>query len=286
MLLDPHDCIRAALRLEALGKESIATLKKGLESPLPLVRFASAEALVYLGSTSGVDELTQLALKEPQVRAYALIALAGLNESVCRIKLNELLATDDAELRAGAFQSLRLTLTEECRFERPAPGQKQRDLETEMERTMKRLGGENLQAFWLHQVAPNNARAVNFADNKRAEIILFGSDVRLVGTVRARAGEEFIITADEGDERCFISRISESQKDQRVTCSLRVDDVLRKLVELGGQYPEAVDLLRRLHNQKAINCPVAHLTPPPATPLEELLAEHRGTGKTKVASGE
>src|SRR5947209_1419498 len=60
MLLNPKDTVRAALRLEALGTESVATLKTGLKSPHPLVRFASAEALVYLDNMSGVGELTKL----------------------------------------------------------------------------------------------------------------------------------------------------------------------------------------------------------------------------------
>lgn len=285
MLLDPQDCLRAALRLEALGKESLAPLKKGLESPAPLVRFAAAEALVYLGSTSGAEELANLARTQPNVRAYALIALAGLNESVCRIKLNELLATDDAELRAGAFQALRLTYAEECRTEVVRDPRRERDGETNLERAMRRLGGENLQAFWLHQVAPNSARAVNFAETKRPEIVMFGKDIRLVAPVRVQAGEEFIVTADAGDERCFISRISE-RGEQRQTCSLQLDDVLRKLVELGGQYPEAVDLLTKLHNRQGLNCPVAHLSPPPAPPLEELVAEGQATTKARTPGGE
>src|ERR1019366_5347060 len=63
MLLDPRDTVRAAIRLEALGRDSIPVLKTGLASEHPFVRFASAEALAYLGSTTGVETLTQLAQK-------------------------------------------------------------------------------------------------------------------------------------------------------------------------------------------------------------------------------
>ncbi len=62
MLLDSSDALgifRAALRLEALGKDSIPALKRGLESDHYLVRFASAEALAYLENTAGIDELAQ-----------------------------------------------------------------------------------------------------------------------------------------------------------------------------------------------------------------------------------
>src|SRR5207248_10163062 len=48
-LLDPAHAVTAALRLEALGKDSVAMLKRGLQSDRPLVRFAAAEALAYLG---------------------------------------------------------------------------------------------------------------------------------------------------------------------------------------------------------------------------------------------
>ena len=57
MLLDPKETVAAALRLEALGTESVPALKKGLTSNSALVRFASASSLAYLGSTSCIDEL-------------------------------------------------------------------------------------------------------------------------------------------------------------------------------------------------------------------------------------
>src|SRR5262249_34888348 len=84
MLLDPSDTIRAALRLEALGKESIAALKHGVDSEHPLVRFAAAEALAYLGSTFGVEELARLAEQHPELRMYCLMALSSLEEGICK----------------------------------------------------------------------------------------------------------------------------------------------------------------------------------------------------------
>src|SRR5947199_2807572 len=85
MLLEPKHTVRAALRLEALGKESVAVLKRGLSSDHAMVRFAAAESLTYLDSAAGVEELSRLAASNPEVRAYALVAMAGLDESVCRM---------------------------------------------------------------------------------------------------------------------------------------------------------------------------------------------------------
>jgi hypothetical protein len=61
--------------------------------------------------------------------------------------------------------------------------------------------------------------------------------------------------------------------EQRQASSLKLSEVLRKLVELGGQYPEAVELLRKLDEQQSVNCPVRLLSPPAAPELEELLAD-------------
>ncbi|MCS7047030.1 MAG: flagellar basal body P-ring protein FlgI, partial [Gemmataceae bacterium] len=280
MLHDPRDCYRAALRLEALGKDSIPTLQKALDHEASLVRFAAAEALLYLGNTSGVDVLATLAADHPQYRAYALIALAGLNESVCRMKLNEMLKGNDGELRVGAFQALRLPLSEEYRVQlHHARTERDRDeatarFEAEM---LKHLGGENLGPFWLHQLAPSATPAVHFAVGRRTEILIFGSDVRLTTPISVRAGDEFILSAAAGDERCFLSRIN-TRGEQRQASSLKLADVLRTLADLGGQYPEAVDLLRKLHDQGGVNCPVSRLEPPAARPLEELLAEGTGEG--------
>ena len=118
------------LRLEALGKDSIPALKKGLASEHELVRFSSAEALAYLGSTSGAEDLAQLAVQYPRLASHCLLALASLDEPVCRTKLAELLRGDDPTLRCGAFLALRL-----------------------VDEHDPRLHGERLNhAFWLHQI--------------------------------------------------------------------------------------------------------------------------------------
>ena len=257
MLADPSDTIRAALRLEALGKESVPALKRGLESEYALVRFASAEALAYLGSTAGVDELAKLAENQQSdfhaLRLYCLMALAGLDEAICRTKLAEMLTNNDMELRCGAFGALRM-----------------------LDATDPRLNGESVnRAFWLHRVAPKSERLVHFAMGKRAEVVLFGDDIELVPLVRTRAGEEFIVTAEKGDDRCTVSRITSEGPVSRKQCSLRLEDVLRTMVDLGAQYSEIVDLLRNLHSGQGLNCPVAINTLPPETSLEDLVEAGR-----------
>jgi hypothetical protein len=259
MLLDPSDTLgifRAALRLEALGKESIPALKRGLESDHYLVRFASAEALAYLESTTGVDELARLAEEQPNLRLYCMIALSSLDEGICRTKLSEMLTKDDAALRCGAFRSLRL-------------------LDESPQRLARDLGGEMLgDSFWLHQVAPKSTRLVFFAMAKKAEIVLFGENIQLT-PVKVMAGNEFAVTVEQGDDCCTISRITVQNGVKRAQCTLALDDVLRTMAKLGAGYPEAVDLLRKLDDRQALNCPVAANTLPAQVTLEELAEQNR-----------
>jgi hypothetical protein len=150
-LFDPAHCVVAALRLEALGKDNIANLKPALEHAHPLVRFCAAEALAYLGSSACGEELARVVEQQPLLRAYALTALASLDEAVSHVKLKELLAAaHDDEVRYGAFRALR-TLDE-------------RD---------GAVRGELLNdTYWLHAVAPDSPPLVHIATSKRPEVVL------------------------------------------------------------------------------------------------------------------
>ena len=106
--MDPGKSMRAALRLEALGKESIPVLIEALRSDCPLVRFCAAESLAYLGNPTGVEELASLAKQFDSLRAYCLMAMAALDESACHIHLVDLMSEPSGELRYGAFRALRL----------------------------------------------------------------------------------------------------------------------------------------------------------------------------------
>jgi hypothetical protein len=248
MLGDPKYAVRAALRLEALGKESVPALKEALKSSQPLVRFCAAEALAYLGSTAGCEQLTRLADSQPLLRAYCLLALSSLEEGVCRQDLTDMLSASDAELRCGAFQALRM-----------------------IDDSDKRLNGESINnGFWLHQVAPGSPPMVYFSVRQRAEVVLFGSDIHLTPPVKVLAGPEFTITADVGDDRCTVGRFSPQQSPMRKQCSLRLDDVLRTMGELGATYADAVDLLTKADQRHCLSCPVRFRSLPEEVSVESL----------------
>ncbi len=89
------------------------------------------------------------------------------------------------------------------------------------------------------------------------------------------AGNEFAVTVEQGDDCCTISRITSQGDVKRAQCTLALDDVLRTMAKLGAGYPEAVDLLRKLDDRQALNCPVAANTLPAQVTLEELAEQNR-----------
>lgn len=247
-LMDPAHTVTAALRLEALGTDVIPVLKRGLKSEHALVRFTSAEALTYLGSPSGGEELAKLVKEQPPLRAYCLTALASLDETICHFKLQELMLEPAPETRYGAFRALRAL--------RP---------------TDDSIHGELLNdSFWLHKVAATGPSLVHVSSTRRAEVVLFGEDVYLEPPFSFQAGPEFTITASADDEKCSLSRFSLQDGVHRKQCGLKLSDVLHRLAEMGGTYPDVVDLLHKADNCRCLSCRVAVDALPEATSVFDL----------------
>jgi hypothetical protein len=247
-LLDPAHTITSALRLEAFGTEAVPALKTGLQSPHPLVRFASAESLAYLGSPACGEELAALVQHQPLLRAFSLTALASLDEAITRVKLRELLAAPDAVARYGAFRALHI-----------------------LDERDQAIQGELLNnSFWVHRAAPDAAPLVHVSTLRRAEIVLFGQEPYLVPPFSFLAGE-FTIIAAPGDQQCTLSRLSLHHGNQRRQCSLKLDDVLHCMADMGCLYPETVDLLRQAEHFQCLSCPVAIDALPQGVSIEQLV---------------
>ncbi len=247
-LLDPARTVVAALRLEALGQNSKASLKKGLKSDHPLVRFCSAEALAYLGDPEGGNELAEAVAHSPLLRAFALTAMASLDEAVCHVRLSELLTSPgEDETRYGAFRALRT-----------------------LNSRHKLVQGELLnETYWLHRVACNAPPLVHISSMKRAEIVIFGDEPMLKPDFGLQAGE-FTLSAAKDDDRCWISRLSLHSRPIRRPCSLELTKVLRTLADMGCMYPEVVALLQQADSGGVLSCRLRCDALPQNTPVEEL----------------
>ena len=106
-LLEPKTSGVAALKLEGLGPTASETLQAALKSPNDQVRFFAAEALAYLDDPVGAETLAETAIHMPKFRAYALAALASMDQNAAHMKLRNLMSEPDNEVRYGAFNALR-----------------------------------------------------------------------------------------------------------------------------------------------------------------------------------
>jgi flagellar basal body P-ring protein FlgI len=265
-LLDPALTVVAALRLEALGKNSTASLKEGLKSKHPLVRFCAAESLAYLGSPSCADELARAVREQSMLRPFALTALASLDEGVCNVQLRELVctATDD-ETRYGAFRALHTIDPKD-----------------------PTVRGEQLnESFWLHRVAPNGPPLVHLTSRRRAEIALFGQPAYLKPPFSLLAGE-FVVTATEDDSRASVRRIPVGGALPPRQCGLEVEAVVRAMAELGAQYSEVVAVIQQAEASRCVSCRVRCDAVPRPVSVHDLVKAGRddSSGELLQTSGQ
>jgi Flagellar P-ring protein len=246
-VLDQAHAVTAALRLEALGESGKGALKLGMKSDSQLVRFCCAESLAYEADPQAALELAKL-VDEPALRAFCLTALASLNESASYQSLMDLLNSPVPETRYGAFRALRALNPDD-----------------------EAVHGELLNdTFWVHKTALGSRGMVHLSSSRRAEIVLFGDEPYLKAPLRLSAGD-VNITADDNDSQCTVSRFSTRTREKRSGySSLKVEDVIRKVAELGGDYSTVTELLRQARRCDCISCAVEVDALPQATSVYAL----------------
>jgi hypothetical protein len=264
-LLVPKAAGKAALKLEGIGTNAIPTLKEGLASPEPLVRFFAAEALAYLGSVDGSHVLAETAKARPEFRSYALKALASMDQSAGLMRLRELMGHPDIQLRYGAFDALRsydendpflgrLSLTDE-----PPANPDGDPLAMRLDDRPARKGPVRDEPFRLYLVDCDGPPIVHVSRNLHAEIVLFGHGQKLLTPVVLGAGGGVLLNASVGDDRVQISRITHDtldQPDSRVVAPLDIAAVIKEATRVGATYPEIVAILAGAAKQKNLPGPL------------------------------
>ena len=268
-LLDPKTAGAAAIRLEGIGRNAADTLKVGLANPHPQVRFFAAEALAYLGDEAGVDVLSDAAKNLPQFRAYALAALAAMDQPASSLRLKELMSHSDPTVRYGAFNALRIVDRGDpylgrvqVRENPPEPDADDRDDMAMRIATTRRKPGRRADPFELYVVDCDGPPLVHLARTRRCEIVLFGKGQRLQTPVVLNAGG-ILVNASDGDDHVQVSRVSSlggGGPDQKLTTGLELAEVIRQVANLGATYPEILSLVQAADRQR--NLPSA-----PGSPL-------------------
>ncbi len=220
-LADPVTAPAAALRLEAIGKEAIPTLKAALDSKDEEIRFAAAEALAYLDETVAAPHLAAAAATMRGVRPAALAALSVLDDVNGIDALQSLLSSPSAETRYGAFRAL-----------------------WRMDRDMPLVKGERLgDACSLHVLDVKGPPLIHATRSTRPEIVLFGTEHPLADGLRAEAGASIVVVVE--GTTAIVSRFTPGQSDQQAEVRATADAVVRAIFEMGGTYPDAIQFLQQ-----------------------------------------
>jgi hypothetical protein len=262
-LLVPKTAGVAALKLEGLGVASVEALKTGLESPNPQVRFFAAEALAYLNDISGVDVLGETAVRQRDFRVYALAALAALDQAAAHLTLRKLMDQPDFEVRYGAFNALRvldpndgflgrLRVLKEPKAEDTDRDQEPGDAMALAITAANRLRARQQDPFWLYAVDCEGPPCIHISRTRRAEIVLFGRQQKLLPPIVLDSGDIFL-NAAENDERLDMSKIVPTRfndGETKLTTGLELSEVIRQAASLGATYPQIVTLLETAHKQR------------------------------------
>jgi hypothetical protein len=229
-LSDPLTAANAAIRLEAVGNdEAKEILKKGTKSLDPEVRFYAAEALAYLDDTAAVDVLADVARNESAFRVNALAALSAMDDVMAYDALRSMLEVKSAETRYGAFRDL-WAMNENDPFLRD-----------------EFLGDQ----FHYHALDVPGPDMIHVTRSHLPEIVLFGKEQCFKTPLVLDAGKSILVNG-KADGKVTVSRFTSGDEPQKREVSARVDEVIRAIVELGGTYPDVVQVLQQARTSGAL----------------------------------
>ena len=209
-------------------------LKKGLKSPDAEVRFHAAEALAYLDDPAAAEPLAKAAENQPAFRWYALNALGAMDHVAAYNSLTNLLGSNSAETRYGAFRAIRTRTPND-----------------------PNTRGEILgRSFRYHVIPTTGEPLVHFTRNKRPEVSIFGTEQKLSIKEALFAGK-FIVLKSIGPDQIRISRFTPNQPDVQETCSNDLDHVVRTIVKVGGGYSDVIQALQEAKRAGALSAKIA-----------------------------
>ncbi|MFI5454044.1 MAG: flagellar basal body P-ring protein FlgI [Isosphaerales bacterium] len=261
-LVDPQTAGVAALKLEGLGSASIESLQAALKTPNPQVRFFCAEALAYLNDTAGVDALGETVIQQPKFRTYALAALAAMDQPASHLKLRKLMDEPSIEVRYGAFNALRTldahdpflglvrVLDEPKRdeeFDEDSPDSMALAI---VAATRRRSNRDD--PFALYVVDSEGPPLVHVSRTRRSEIVIFGRQQKLLPPIVLGTGP-ILLNAADNDDKIEVSKIVPSRfgdADIKLTTTLELAEVVRRMANVGASYPDVVAILETAQRQK------------------------------------
>jgi flagellar basal body P-ring protein FlgI len=228
-LFEPTTSAKASLQLEAIGKEAIPSLKKGLKSSDPEIRFHAAEALAYLDEPDSAKVLGEAARDEAAFRWPALTALSSLDHVQAYEALTDLLHVASAQTRYGAFRSLRRRRSSDPLV------------------AGETLGGQ----FALHIIPTSGEPMIHISKVERPEIVLFGHDIPMGPPQGIFAGKQILLTSPD-PEQIKLSHNAPGKETRVQYVGPTVEQVVRGIVSLGGTYGDVIQALQEAKQEGLI----------------------------------
>ena len=260
-LLDPKKSGVAAMRLEGLGATGTEGLEEALKSPDAKVRFFAAESLAYLDDPTGAEVLGETAVKLPEFRAYALAALAAMDQTAAHVKLRHLMDVADLQVRYGAFNALRtldphdpslgqVRVLDDPKTEEDDQDESPDAMAIALASASRRPRPED--PFALYIVDSEGPPVVHVSRTRRSEVVVFGRNQKLLPPIVLGSGAILLNAADKDDE-IEMSKIVPSKfgdSDVKLRTTLDLGEVIRRAANLGATYPEIVSILESADRQK------------------------------------
>ena len=227
-LQNPLTAGLSAIRLEAMGKQALPTLKRALGNSDLQVRFAAAQSLAYQGLNDGIEILANAARSESAFRWQALAALTTLESAAADDALTSLLNEPSAETRYGAFRAIR----ERNPHSPLVAGQW-------MNRDFKMCLVDNQSPALLH-----------FSKSDIAEIVVFNDSQTF--------NDQFLyvesgLTVKHNTDGTVTVATYHSDDSFRATCSDRVSDVIQTVSQAGYGYETLLKMARLAMKEGTLN---------------------------------
>jgi hypothetical protein len=176
------------------------------------------------------SRLGQIARDEPAFRWHAIAALSAMDHISAHEELSQLMHVNSAETRYAAFVALRSG-----------------------NRWIQLSGGKCwvISSTCMWSTAADRPM-IHLSRSRRAEIVLFGQPMELDSPAFLYAGKQIMLKAD-GPERIRVMRFAAREEDREVSCGPSVDEVIHKIVEVGGTYSDVVQFLQEAKSKDYVD---------------------------------
>jgi hypothetical protein len=229
---EPTIARQACLELEAIGKEAIPILEKGLTSSDRELRFYAAYSLAYLYHPAAAPVLAELAKTVPEFRPLCLTGLQVLDHFSAKDQLETLLQDPEPETRYGALLALR--------------NRNPRDLS---------VRGQPIGEMTNFVMIPSSVPLVAVSLEQRPEVAVFGDSPAVNMQGYFEINPRLTMRRDENGQ-IYLVRFQKGDEDLVARVAPDCLSVLEGIRTVGGTYNDVIVWLDEAKRNNWIEAPI------------------------------